>query len=380
MSRDHLADHDDFGGLHRDLAATRQAVEGLTAKRFSRRFMVRALGVAVPAAVTVGCGDNASPTSPTSSTSSTDATLTGLTLSTGSLSPSFSAANSAYTASVANAVTSATVTAMASSSTATIKVNGATVATGVTSSAIALSLGTNTITVAVTAADNATTRTYTIVVTRAETVASSCTGKIPSETGGPYPGDGTNGPNVLIMSGIVRSDITSSFGGMSGTAPGVPMTLIMTLVSATTCQPLAGYAVYAWHCTRDGGYSLYTSGFTSQNYLRGIQEADASGQVTFQSIYPGCYSGRWPHIHFEVFPSIGASSSAANRVATSQIALPLATNNEVYASAGYEASVRNQAQVTLASDNVFSDGYSLELATVSGSVAGGYTAMLTVGI
>jgi protocatechuate 3,4-dioxygenase beta subunit len=183
-----------------------------------------------------------------------------------------------------------------------------------------------------------------------------------------------------VMSGVVRTDITSSFGGMSGTAPGVPLTLIMTLVSATTCQPLAGYAIYAWHCTRDGAYSLYTSGVTNQNFLRGIQEADASGRVTFQTIYPGCYSGRWPHIHFEVFPSLGASSSAANRVATSQIALPIAQNNEVYATAGYESSARNQANITLASDNVFSDGYSLELATVSGSVAGGYTALLTVGI
>jgi protocatechuate 3,4-dioxygenase beta subunit len=389
MSTHHLtehagtaADHDDFGGLHRDLAATRQAVAGLTAKRFSRRHMVRALGAVVPAAVAVGCGDKSSPTSPTSSTSSTDAALTGLTLSTGSISPSFSAATTTYTASVENAVAAATVTAVSSSSTATIKVNGTTVATGVPSASVALALGTTTITVAVTAADNSTTRTYTIAVTRSETVASSCTGqqKIPNETGGPYPGDGTNGPNVLIVSGVVRSDIRSSFGGMAGTAPGVPLTIILRLVSASTCQPLAGYAVYLWHCTRDGGYSLYTSGFTSQNYLRGIQEADASGQVTFQSIYPGCYSGRWPHIHFEVFPSVGASSSAANRVATSQIALPRAQNDEVYATAGYEASVRNQANVSLSSDNVFSDGYTLELATVTGNVATGYTAMLTVGI
>ncbi len=197
-----------------------------------------------------------------------------------------------------------------------------------------------------TAADNATTRTYTIAVTRSDTVASSCTGqqRIPNETAGPYPGDGTNGPNVLVMSGVVRNDIRSSFGGMSGTAPGVPLTVILRLVSASTCQPLAGYAVYLWHCTRDGGYSLYTSGFTSQNYLRGIQDADASGQVTFQTIYPGCYSGRWPHIHFEVFPSISASNSAGNKVATSQIALPRSQNDEVYATAGYEASVEKPGE------------------------------------
>src|SRR5262245_33798282 len=46
---------------------------------------------------------------------------------------------------------------------------------------------------------------------------------IPSETAGPYPGDGTNGPNVLTQSGIVRSDIRASFGSAGTTvAPGTP--------------------------------------------------------------------------------------------------------------------------------------------------------------
>ncbi|MGI8939736.1 MAG: hypothetical protein ACR2JF_16280 [Iamia sp.] len=50
----------------------------------------------------------------------------------------------------------------------------------------------------------------------------------------------------------------------------------------------------------------------------------------------------------------------------------------MYATSGYEASVSNLAQTTLDSDNVFSDGYSLQLATVSGSVADGYRATLNV--
>ena len=103
-----------------------------------------------------------------------------------------------------------------------------------------------------------------------------------------------------------------------------------------------------WHCDREGRYSLYTQGVTNQNYLRGVQEADANGRVTFQSIYPGCYAGRWPHIHFEVFPSLAAATNARNKTATSQIALPKAANDLVYATSGYEASVRNAAQVTLA--------------------------------
>jgi hypothetical protein len=70
----------------------------------------------------------------------------------------------------------------------------------------------------------------------------------------------------------------------------------------------------------------------------------------------------------------------ANKIATSQLALPKATCDLVYATSGYESSVTNLAQVTLATDNVFSDGASLELATVAGSVAGGLTATLTVAV
>lgn len=111
-----------------------------------------------------------------------------------------------------------------------------------------------------------------------------------------------------------------------------------------------------------------------------VQEADANGRVTFASIFPGCYPGRWPHIHFEVYPSLAAATNVANRSATSQIALPRATSDLVYATAGYEASVTNLAPLSLASDMVFSDGSALELATITGSVASGLTATLTVAV
>lgn len=207
----------------------------------------------------------------------------------------------------------------------------------------------------------------------------SCT-VIPQETAGPYPGDGSNGANVLNQTGVVRSDIRSSFAGLAGTANGVPLDIVLTIVAASTCAPLAGYAVYLWHCDALGRYSLYSSGVTNQNYLRGVQAADATGKVTFQSIYPGCYSGRWPHIHFEVYRTLAAATNVSNKIATSQIALPKAASDLVYASAGYTGSASNQAQVTLASDNVFSDGSALELASVVGSVSAGMTATLTVAV
>jgi len=208
----------------------------------------------------------------------------------------------------------------------------------------------------------------------------SCSARIPEETQGPYPGNGSNGPNVLSLTGVVRSDIRTSFAGLNGTADGVPLTIVLTIVSASTCAPLAGRAVYLWQCDRPGLYSLYSAGATNQNYLRGVQEADASGRLTFTSIYPGCYAGRWPHIHFEVYPSLSGATNVANKTATSQIALPKTSSDLVYATPGYETSVTNLSRVSLATDNVFSDGSALELATVTGTVSSGLTATLTVAV
>src|SRR5689334_15007614 len=71
-----------------------------------------------------------------------------------------------------------------------------------------------------------------------------CAAEVDSETAGPYPADGTNGPNVRTLSGVVRSDIRSSFGGATGVAAGVGLTLSLTLLNLR-CAPLAGAAVYA---------------------------------------------------------------------------------------------------------------------------------------
>jgi protocatechuate 3,4-dioxygenase beta subunit len=219
--------------------------------------------------------------------------------------------------------------------------------------------------------------TATSTVTRA---FGECGVEIPEETLGPYPGDGSNGPNVLEASGVVRRDIRSSFGTSSTKAEGVPLTVTLTLLdNANGCAPLAGAAVYAWHCDKDGKYSLYDSGIENENYLRGVQEADANGQLTFSTIYPGAYNGRWPHIHFEVFESMSNTSAAGQVLAVSQIALTETACKEVYATSGYESSARNFPNTTLTSDNVFGDdGGIYQLATMSGSVAGGYTAALNV--
>ncbi|SFU62487.1 intradiol ring-cleavage dioxygenase [Pseudoduganella namucuonensis] len=230
-----------------------------------------------------------------------------------------------------------------------------------------------------------TTTTGTTTTGTTTTTTGACT-VIPEETGGPYPGDGTNSNssgvvNVLTQSGVVRQDIRGSFNGATGVAAGVKLTIKLKIQNANaSCGAGSGFAVYLWHCDRDGNYSLYSSGVTDQNYLRGVQEADANGEVTFVTIFPGCYSGRMPHVHFEVYPTLAKSTNASNRIKTSQFAFPNATCNEVYATTGYSASVRNFAQISFATDNIFSDGYSLQLATVTGNVTDGYVATLTLAV
>jgi protocatechuate 3,4-dioxygenase beta subunit len=213
------------------------------------------------------------------------------------------------------------------------------------------------------------------------TATASSTGlvEIPDETAGPYPGDGSNGPNVLAESGIVRSDIRSSFGGATGTAEGVPLTIRLTVLDiANGGSAFAGAAVYVWHCNREGEYSMYSSAIEDQNYLRGVQIADSSGRVSFTSVFPACYSGRWPHVHFEVYPDQAGITDASNAIATSQIALPQDVCEAVYGRPGYERSVGNLSQVTLATDNVFGDdGGVHELGAVTGDVTSGYTVSLT---
>jgi protocatechuate 3,4-dioxygenase beta subunit len=209
---------------------------------------------------------------------------------------------------------------------------------------------------------------------------------IPEETGGPYPGDGTNSngsgiANALALTGILRSDIRMSVAPGSATAAGIVTTLKLQIVNTgASCASAAGAAVYLWHCDRDGNYSMYASGLTNENYLRGVQEADATGTVTFTTIFPGCYSGRMPHVHFEVYPSLAKATSAANRVKTSQFTFPMATLNEAYATSAYSTSSRNLATMSYATDNVFSDGTSLQMASVSGDPVNGYVVTLTIGV
>lgn len=210
--------------------------------------------------------------------------------------------------------------------------------------------------------------------------ATSSGAEMPTETAGPYPGDGSNGADVLEISGVERSDIRSSIDG-GATAEGVDLTLTMDIIDLVEDgAAMTGAAVYVWHCDAQGGYSMYGDGLTEETYLRGVQVVGEDGTVTFTTTFPGCYSGRWPHIHFEVFPDLASLTDATNAVLTSQIALPEEACAAVYARSEYSGSAENMAEISLESDGIFSDGADMQMATMTGDVDAGYTATIDVPI
>jgi protocatechuate 3,4-dioxygenase beta subunit len=208
-------------------------------------------------------------------------------------------------------------------------------------------------------------------------------GEIPEETNGPYPADGTNGVNILEESGIVRSDVTSSLDG-GATVEGAALSMTFTVTDmANDGAPFAGAAVYMWQCDAAGLYSMYSQGAEDETYLRGVQVADADGVVTFQSIVPGCYSGRWTHIHFEVYPDADSAVAVENVIATSQLAFPPEMLADVYALSAYAGSSENLAGVgtQITDDGIFGDGdSSLQIPTISGDAESGYVAALSVAV
>jgi protocatechuate 3,4-dioxygenase beta subunit len=160
------------------------------------------------------------------------------------------------------------------------------------------------------------------------------------------------------------------------------MTMALTLLNLNDgdVKPYEGAAIYVWHCDAEGRYSMYDDEIAEENYLRGLQVADADGKVTFQSIFPGAYAGRWPHIHFEVYPSHRAAVAASDKLRTSQIALPEKASRAAYATGGYPQSRANLTQTSLETDTVFSDGYSLQMAKVTGSADDGMTIALNIAV
>ena len=112
------------------------------------------------------------------------------------------------------------------------------------------------------------------------------------------------------------------------------------------CTPLEGALVEAWHCDAAGRYSGYREDLTrhpfdtmlaigpaqirvppanAKRYLRGAQTSDAQGMLRFQTIFPGWYEPRAPHIHIKVF-------EGGQSYLTTQLYFPEDMVQEIYAS------------------------------------------------
>ena len=209
----------------------------------------------------------------------------------------------------------------------------------------------------------------------------------PTEIKGPFPADGSNGRprpiNVLDMDGVIRRDIRSGFAGMDGHAEGALLELELSLVGSDGCRPLAGHAIYLWQNDAEGAYSLYN--LRETNYLRGVQEADGRGVVQFTSIVPGCYGGRFPHCHFEVFESAAAAAQGAAPLLVSQLAFPADICRPLYRDdARYGDSLNNLSRMAMDRDFVFADadeaGRERQTVALTGDVTGGYRGTATVAV
>ena len=212
------------------------------------------------------------------------------------------------------------------------------------------------------ATDTTTTGTTTTTTTGGATSTGTCTVS-PSETAGPFP---TKTPADLVMVDI-RSDRT-----------GIEMVVNITIQNSNnSCAALADAIVDIWHCDRDGYYSEYggsgmpSVNFQSVHFLRGRQSTNSDGVVAFKTIFPGWYSGRAPHIHAHIYDSTGKS------LLVTQIAFPTDVCNTVYTTAT-NFYTKGTQDTSNASDNVFSDSLANELATVTGSVADGFTLTHTI--
>src|SRR3954447_6508488 len=174
----------------------------------------------------------------------------------------------------------------------------------------------------------------------------------------------TEGPYYLDLN-LVRRNIR-------GGRPGTPLTLRFKVVDATTCKPIKGAMVELWHADASGAYSGVQG--NSGNFLRGGQRTDANGNVRFETIVPGWYRGRTPHIHMKVFVS-------GNEVHTGQVFFRPATTKRVYAQGAYRS--RGQQDTSNTADSIYRDAGARALLALTrkGKLIGsGYDGRLTVGV
>jgi protocatechuate 3,4-dioxygenase beta subunit len=166
------------------------------------------------------------------------------------------------------------------------------------------------------------------VVPPSARMAASCV-LSPELTEGPY----------WIDESLTRRDVTED-------VQGVPLVLRLTVVHASSCRSIKGADVEIWHAAPDGEYSGF-DGSSATRYLRGHQRSDAAGRVRFDTVFPGWYRGRTPHIHLKVH--VGGEE-----VHTGQLFMTERVARAVYRTRHYAS--RGQADTSHARDMIYRQG------------------------
>jgi protocatechuate 3,4-dioxygenase beta subunit len=174
----------------------------------------------------------------------------------------------------------------------------------------------------------------------------------------------TEGPYYLDLD-LVRRNIRED-------RRGIPLTLRFRVLDASTCRVIQGAAVEIWHADGSGTYSGVDG--DNHTYLRGIQRTNSKGWVRFETIYPGWYQGRTPHIHLKVFVS-------GQEVHTGQVFMKDEVSACVYNRGIYKS--RGQADTTNSEDMIYAEAGRralLSLRRKGERVADGYTGKLSIGV
>ena len=215
---------------------------------------------------------------------SSTAVLGALSLSQGTLSPSFSGSTYSYSATVPNPVSSVTVTAGIGHYAASATVNGSMVTHGTPSTPVALSVGANTITVAVTAEDGTTTQNYTITLTRAAPGVIAFT-----PASGALP-DGMAGETYAA--GITTNANAANTPIFSISAGALPPGLILNVSTGEVSGTLAENALGDYSFTisaEDNAYFQGSASYTLKAVERSITVSDKSVDVQPGSTPPNVY-------------------------------------------------------------------------------------------
>jgi protocatechuate 3,4-dioxygenase beta subunit len=196
--------------------------------------------------------------------------------------------------------------------------------------------------------------------------ASACV-LTPEATAGPY----------YIANHLTRRNIRQN-------QPGLPLALHLTVQHATSCQPIGGADVEIWHANAVGVYSGYggsgppggNGGHATPNnrltFLRGHQISDAGGRVLFETIYPGWYRGRTPHIHLKVH--VGGRT-----VHTGQLFFPDVVSDAVYRHGAYRS--HGQPDTTNGADNIFGTaGGSRAIVALAKGAGGSYSGSIGLAV